>query len=146
MTQWIKSSFSVPNGCVEVSFVVPKWIKASASGTSNCVEVAGGGFAVAVRDSDLPGAVLNVPGVNWDAFLEGARAGEFDLPEQRSGGSWVASSFSNADTCVQVSFVESGTVWIRDTGAPGHLVRTSYSDWEIFLKGVRAGEFDRPTA
>lgn len=59
------------------------WCKASASGVGNCVEVAameGGG--VAVRDSkDLSGLVLCFGRGEWEAFLAGVRAGEFDLKE-----------------------------------------------------------------
>jgi hypothetical protein len=53
--------------------------KSSADG-SNCVEVAdlpGGGRAV--RDSKNPGgAMLTFTASEWDAFLDGAKNGEFD--------------------------------------------------------------------
>jgi hypothetical protein len=57
------------------------WIKSSLSfSNSNCVEVAalpGGG--VAVRSSKNPaGAVLRFTPGEWDAFVGGAKAGEFD--------------------------------------------------------------------
>jgi Domain of unknown function (DUF397) len=59
--QWIKSSFSGPTG-------------------GNCVEVA---FRtdgeVVVRNSRQPeGPELVFTGAEWDAFLRGARGGEFD--------------------------------------------------------------------
>lgn len=61
--QWIKSSFSGPTG-------------------GNCVEVAfRGDGQVAVRNSrhaDSPPLVFT--GAEWDAFLRGARGGEFDQP------------------------------------------------------------------
>lgn len=45
-----------------------------------CVEVARVGDGVAVRDSKNPdGAILAFSGAEWQAFLAGARAGEFDL-------------------------------------------------------------------
>ena len=57
---WVKSSFSFANG--------------------NCVQVArlpGGG--IGVRDSkDRDGAVLRFTPGEWQAFLAGARNGEFD--------------------------------------------------------------------
>lgn len=57
---WVKSSFSFANG--------------------NCVEVAslpGGGTGV--RDSkDTDGPVLRFTPGEWAAFLDGAKAGEFD--------------------------------------------------------------------
>jgi hypothetical protein len=58
------------------------WFKSSASAAGNCVEVAhlpGGG--VAVRDSKDRGKIphLYTRG-EWEAFLVGAKSGEFDLP------------------------------------------------------------------
>jgi Domain of unknown function (DUF397) len=59
-TEWVKSSFSGPNG--------------------NCVEVAGlPDGKVAVRNSRLrQGAHLYFTGPEWQAFLGGVRNGEFD--------------------------------------------------------------------
>jgi Domain of unknown function (DUF397) len=58
------------------------WFKSSASAAGNCVEVAhlpGGG--VAVRDSKDRGKVPHVyTRGEWEAFLVGAKNGEFDLP------------------------------------------------------------------
>lgn len=59
------------------------WRKSSYSGTNggNCVEVAGNlPGVVAVRDSKDPeGPVLAFAKNDWRAFLDAARAGEFDL-------------------------------------------------------------------
>lgn len=56
---WRKSSFSVGNG--------------------ECVEVAAGPAGVRVRDSKNPdGPVLVFNPDEWAAFLDGAKAGEFD--------------------------------------------------------------------
>jgi Domain of unknown function (DUF397) len=57
------------------------WIKASKSfSNGNCIEVApaeDGG--VLIRDSrDPDGPVLTFTPAEWDAFLDGARKGEFD--------------------------------------------------------------------
>ena len=58
------------------------WFKSSASAAGNCVEVAhlpGGG--VAVRDSKDRAKVPHVyTRPEWEAFLVGAKKGEFDLP------------------------------------------------------------------
>lgn len=58
------------------------WRKSTRSGpySDNCVEVAFIGGAIAVRDSKNPGqsALIFTPG-EWDAFVAGARDGEFDL-------------------------------------------------------------------
>jgi len=58
------------------------WRKSSRSGpyTDNCVEVAFVGEAIAVRDSKDPrGPVLLFTAGEWDAFVDGAKEGEFDL-------------------------------------------------------------------
>ncbi|MDG4762984.1 DUF397 domain-containing protein [Solwaraspora sp. WMMD406] len=58
------------------------WRKSSRSGPNcdNCVEVAFVDEAIAVRDSKNPaGPVLIFTADEWDAFVGGARDGEFDL-------------------------------------------------------------------
>ncbi len=59
-----------------------RWNKSTRSGPNcdNCVEVAFVGGAVALRDSKNPTgpALIFTPG-EWDAFVEGAKDGEFDL-------------------------------------------------------------------
>lgn len=58
------------------------WRKSSRSGpwSDNCVEVAFVDDVVAVRDSkDVNGPVLVFTHAEWDAFVRGAKDGEFDL-------------------------------------------------------------------
>jgi hypothetical protein len=58
------------------------WRKSSKSGpwTDNCVEVAFVDGAIAVRDSKDPqGAVQVFTPNEWDAFVDGAKDGEFDV-------------------------------------------------------------------
>lgn len=58
------------------------WRKSTKSGplTDNCVEVAFVDGLVAVRDSKDPrGPVLTFSTSEWDAFIGGAKEGEFDL-------------------------------------------------------------------
>ena len=58
------------------------WRKSSASGPNcdNCVEVAVVDDAIAVRDSKNPnGPTLIFTQAQWNAFVEGAKDGEFDL-------------------------------------------------------------------
>ena len=58
------------------------WRKSKASEAGNCVEVAFGGESVLIRHSQNPsGPVLSFSHLEWTAFLQGARGGEFDLPE-----------------------------------------------------------------
>jgi hypothetical protein len=59
-----------------------QWFKSVRSGPNcdNCVEVAFVGEAIAVRDSKNPdGAALIFTPAEWDAFVGGAKDGEFDL-------------------------------------------------------------------
>ena len=66
-----------------------------------------------------------------------------------TGAEWRKSSFStgNGDGgCVEVAFLPGGGVAVRDTKdrtlAP-HVYTPA--EWDAFVAGVRAGEFDRPT-
>ena len=57
------------------------WRKSHFSGTNGCVEVAFLPGQVAVRDSKQRGGpVLVFTDHEWEAFLSGARAGEFNRP------------------------------------------------------------------
>jgi len=59
-----------------------RWRKSTRSGAygDNCVEVAFIDEAIAVRDSkDTSGPVLVYTRGEWDAFVAGAKDGEFDL-------------------------------------------------------------------
>jgi hypothetical protein len=59
-----------------------QWFKSTRSGpnSDNCVEVAFIDQAIAVRDSQNPeGAALIFTPAEWDAFVGGAKDGEFDL-------------------------------------------------------------------
>ena len=58
MSEWIKSSWSGSDGCLEVAF--------DPDGT------------VRVRDSKHPGNLLRFTRTEWDEFVEGVRTGEFD--------------------------------------------------------------------
>ncbi len=59
-----------------------QWFKSTRSGPNcdNCVEVAFVGEAIAVRASKNPaGPALIFTTAEWDAFVGGAKDGEFDL-------------------------------------------------------------------
>ena len=67
---------------VSVDLERADWRKSTRSGpfTDNCVEVAFVGDTIAVRDSKQPsGPVLLFTPAEWDAFVDGAKDGEFDL-------------------------------------------------------------------
>jgi len=57
------------------------WCKSTRSGVNgNCVEVARLKDTVAVRDSKHPmGPTLVFTPAEWEAFIDGAKKGEFDL-------------------------------------------------------------------
>jgi hypothetical protein len=60
----------------------------------------------------------------------------------RTRFSWVKSSASHPDNCVEVAFVDDG-VWVRDSKAPDDgALRFTRAEWDAFLTGVRQGEFD----
>jgi len=95
---WNKSSYSGGNGnCVEVGAwnkssysggeclqVSGDWLKSEASADSaSCVEVnRPEELAILVRDSKDPsGPVLKFNKAEWEAFLLGAKDGEFDIKD-----------------------------------------------------------------
>lgn len=60
---------------------------------------------------------------------------------------WRKSSFSggNGGGCVEVAFLPDGRIAVRDTkdrSLPPH--HYTPAEWDAFVAGVRAGEFDRP--
>jgi|tagenome__1003787_1003787.scaffolds.fasta_scaffold20936660_2 hypothetical protein len=56
-----------------------RWRKASASSIGNCVEVAADCGEVLLRDSKDPtGPWIRYTAAEWDAFIQGAKDGEFD--------------------------------------------------------------------
>ena len=69
------------------------WFKSSASASGACVEVAHLPGGVAVRDSkDRAKAPHVYTRRVWQAFLAGAKNGEFDLPVALAGGASPGSS------------------------------------------------------
>ncbi len=63
------------------AMVDEQWRKATKSNNNGaCTEVRRTGDEIQVRDSKNPtGLVLSFTPVEWDAFLDGAKKGEFDL-------------------------------------------------------------------
>jgi hypothetical protein len=58
----------------------PTWRKSTKCDMSgpNCVEVAKADGRIMVRNSQRPGIVTSFDRDEWRAFLDGAKAGEFD--------------------------------------------------------------------
>jgi hypothetical protein len=62
-----------------VDLAAAAWRKSSHSGSNGCVEIAFLDGQIAMRDSkDRGGPVLQFTHKEWEAFLGGVRAGEFD--------------------------------------------------------------------
>ena len=61
-----------------------------------------------------------------------------DLDFRKS--SW---SKNNPKTCVEVATIPSVGVVVRDSKGPGDvMLRFTFGEWEAFVNGVKAGEFD----
>lgn len=67
-----------------------------------------------------------------------------EIPDD-AGLVWHKSSFSNnnADECVEVADLADGGRLVRDSKNPtGPRLAFTAGEWDAFVKGVRAGEFD----
>ncbi|MFE2957737.1 DUF397 domain-containing protein [Nocardia tengchongensis] len=54
---------------------------------------------------------------------------------------WFKSTYGQAQgECVEVAFLDSGRVGVRDSKNPTGPAR----EWDAFTMGVKDGEFDRP--
>lgn len=56
----------------------PVWRKSSFCESNGCVEVAVAEHEVELRDSANPRVVVKIPRADWDIFVQGVRAGDFD--------------------------------------------------------------------
>lgn len=55
---------------------------------------------------------------------------------------WRKASFCEASSCVEVS-VGTDAVFVRSTQEPHKVpLRFDHQEWEAFVRGVKAGEFD----
>jgi hypothetical protein len=61
-----------------------------------------------------------------------------------SSVAWRKSTFSNTNGCVEFALVEDG-VAVRDSKDPaGPVLLFSTAEWQAFVAGVLAGEFNLP--
>ncbi|MFI9009270.1 DUF397 domain-containing protein [Actinosynnema sp. NPDC053489] len=107
------------------------WFKSSFSTASgDCVEVRFDGDSVLVRDTKDRGSgpVITVDAPRWDDFLRRLQAGSPD-----------------ADGALAVLPAPRGGVVLR-ASHDGTSLRYTRGEWEMFLRGVRAGEFRHSTA
>jgi hypothetical protein len=59
---------------------------------------------------------------------------------------WRKSSFSGGQggNCVEVADLPDGGIAVRHSKSPaGPVIEYTAAEWDAFLKGVKAGEFDR---
>ncbi|WP_282778003.1 DUF397 domain-containing protein [Nocardia sp. CC201C] len=63
-----------------------------------------------------------------------------------SGAAWFKSTRSaTQDTCVEAAHLSAGHVGVRDSKNPtGPALIFTPDAWDVFVSGVRNGEFDRP--
>ncbi|MGW0048317.1 DUF397 domain-containing protein [Nocardia cyriacigeorgica] len=63
-----------------------------------------------------------------------------------SGAQWFKSSHSSGGhDCVEIAHLSGGMVGVRDSKNPtGPAIVFTPSEWDAFLSGARAGEFNRP--
>jgi hypothetical protein len=56
---------------------------------------------------------------------------------------WRKSSRSNNGTCVELARLSDGSIGVRNSNQPdAGMVRFTPTEIDIFLQGVKAGEFD----
>lgn len=56
-----------------------QWQKSSKCTVGPCVNVKRDGDSVVIRDDKSPGIEIMTDPTSWQAFIEGVKAGEFDL-------------------------------------------------------------------
>ncbi len=57
---------------------------------------------------------------------------------------WRTSSYTDNQTCVEVADLPGGDRLVRDTklGESSPVLRYTDAEWQAFVAGVKAGEFD----
>jgi len=148
--QWRKSTTSHTNGCLEARWrkatasvvencVEARWRTASASAEGNCVEVVidgKGGGTVQVRHSKDPGGgVVAFAAHQWQAILDGVRAGAFY---------WAVFIPLEFDLGEREAFVQG--VMAGEFDLPGDLAAEEVAQPLYHALGVELKRADRPAA
>jgi hypothetical protein len=58
---------------------------------------------------------------------------------------WQKSSFSGTggnNECVEIATAPDGLLRLRESDQPTAVMTTTRAQWDVFVKGVKAGEFD----
>jgi len=115
---WRRSTRCSTGACVEVTF-----IRASACASSSCVEVGCDANLVHVRDSKDPdGPVITYTADEWREHVV----------DEIKGGGWLPEytyRTGDGEVVVRRNPIDRGLTFTED-------------EWDAFVEGVRAGEFD----
>lgn len=55
---------------------------------------------------------------------------------------WIKSSFCDSASCVEVSFDDDEVLVSDSKNAFGPVLRFTHQEWDAFVAGAKAGEFD----
>lgn len=66
----------------------------------------------------------------------------FGLRRTTEQPTWHKSSFCASGECVEVAQQQNGMIVLRDSRQPRGGVRYTAEEWQAFINGVKAGEFD----
>jgi sarcosine oxidase delta subunit len=58
-----------------------------------------------------------------------------------AGDGWQKCSYCESGTCVEIRN-DGDAILVRATALPAHVVSFTPAEWEVFLLGVKNGEFD----
>jgi hypothetical protein len=60
----------------------------------------------------------------------------------KTDADWQRSSFCANSGCVEVGRLSGGGIGVRDSKAEGLVLAITTDDFQAFIRGVKAGEFD----
>ncbi|MFC7273009.1 DUF397 domain-containing protein [Paractinoplanes rhizophilus] len=63
-------------------------------------------------------------------------------PAQDNGVAWRISTRSGGGDCVEVAFIEDAVAFRHSRRPDGEVIRYTIPEWDAFIAGVKAGEFD----
>lgn len=58
-----------------------------------------------------------------------------------SHGEWKRPGRCESSACVEIRD-DDGAMSIRASGSPDHVLRFTREEWNVFVEGVKAGDFD----
>ncbi|MFF4039944.1 DUF397 domain-containing protein [Streptomyces sp. NPDC001816] len=108
----------------------PRWQKSSyCSEGASCIHISATPEAVHITESaDPTGAILTTTPADFGALLAA-------LKEEPNSTAPIEITFAEGDD-------EETPVHLHETSTPNTVVKTTRHQWDTFVLGVRAGEFD----